>query len=85
MTLIDMPTPTERLETRKQLSECRVCAWLTTLEDKDRKGWATAIANPRYGSTAIATEIRVDQAATKYDGPDIGESSVETHRRKMHR
>jgi len=80
-----MTTPAERLELRKQLSECRVCAWLITLDEKDRKEWAVAIANPRFGATAIAAEIRIDQIAAKYDGVEVGESSVDTHRRKMHR
>lgn len=80
-----MATPTDRLELRKQLSECRVCAWLVTLDEKERKDWATAIANPRYGTTAIAAEIQMDQEAAKYMGVGIGESSVDTHRRRSHR
>lgn len=80
-----MPTPTERLELRKQLTECRVCAWLATLDDKSRKGWTDAITNPRFGQTLIASEIRVDQQGSGYDGPEIGESSIETHRRRGHR
>lgn len=80
-----MTTPTERLEIRKQLSECRICAWLATLEDKERKDWSAAISNPRYGSTAIAAEIRSDQVTTEYNGVEAGESSVDTHRRRSHR
>lgn len=80
-----MTSPVERLELRKQLSECRVCAWLATLEDKDRKDWATAIANPRYSPGSIATEIQVDQTAAGYAGLSAGESSIDTHRRKGHR
>lgn len=80
-----MTTPAERLELRKQLSECRVCAWLATLDEKERKEWAVAIANPRFGATAIAAEIQLDQIAAEYGGVEIGESSVDTHRRKMHR
>lgn len=80
-----MPSPAERLELRKQLQECRVCAWLSSLPEKDRKEWAQAIANPRYGATAIAAEVRVDITASGYAGPEVGESSIETHRRKAHR
>jgi len=80
-----MTTPAERLELRKQLSECRVCAWLSTLDEKERKDWAVAIANPRFGATAIAAEIQLDQTAADYGGVGIGESSIDTHRRKMHR
>ena len=80
-----MPTPMERLESRKQLQECRVCAWLSTLEDKDRRDWAQALANIRYGNSMVATIVREDQVASGYTGPEAGESSVETHRRKAHR
>ncbi len=80
-----MASPLERLELRKQLSECRVCAWLQTLDDKDRRDWATAIANPRYSPGAVAAEIQVDQIAANYAGQSAGESSVDTHRRKGHR
>lgn len=80
-----MPTPTERLESRKQLGECRVCAWLASLDEKTRRDWAQAIANIRFGAGLIASEIALDISAAGYDGPDIGESSVDTHRRKAHR
>lgn len=79
-----MATPTERLEIRKQLSECRVCAWLATLDEKTRRDWAQAIANPRYGGKLIASEIMLDVGASGYNGPEVGESSIETHRRKAH-
>lgn len=80
-----MTTPVERLEARKQLSECRVCAWLSTLDEKDRKDWAVALGNPRYGNTAVAAEIRIDQESLSYAGMPAGESSVETHRNRAHR
>jgi hypothetical protein len=79
-----MGTPSERLELRQQLQECRVCAWLSSLGDKERKEWAVALANPRFTHTAVATEIRIDQTAASYAGPEVGPSSVETHRRKLH-
>ena len=79
-----MATPVERLELRKQLSECRVCAWLATLDEKDRKGWAIAIGNPRYSPGAVAAEIQLDQQAANYAGQMVGESSVDTHRRRGH-
>lgn len=80
-----MPTPTERLETRKTLQECRVCAWLATLEDKDRREWQKAISDTRFGSELIASEIAVDMTDQEYGGPPIGESSVRTHRQRRHR
>lgn len=83
-----MPTPTERLENRKTLSECRVCAWLATLSEKDRREWAQAIANPRFGAPLIAAEIGDEVArndGTGYAGQPVGESSVETHRQRRHR
>jgi hypothetical protein len=89
---VEMPSITERLETKKQLAECRVCGWLATLSEKDRKEWAQAIANPRFGYGLIANEIMVEIAArdgadvgSTYNGPAIGDSSVETHRRRSHR
>lgn len=76
----------ERLEVRKQLKECRVCAWLSTLEEKARKEWAQAIADPRFSYGMIADEIRIEQEAAGYKGSSpIGESSVDTHRRRNHR
>lgn len=72
-----MPTPTERLEARKQVSDCRVCSWLGTLEDRARREWQKAIMNPRYGARMVADEAAVD-------GADFGEASVLTHRRKAH-
>lgn len=80
-----MPTPVERLEAKKQLSECRVCAWLSSLDEKERRDWAQAIGNPRYAHGAVAAVIQEDQAAAQYPGLGVGESSVETHRRKGHR
>jgi len=80
-----MTTPTERLEIKKKLAECRVCAWLVTLDEKTRRDWAQAIANIRFGAGLIASEIAIDVQAAGYAGPDIGESSVDTHRRKAHR
>ncbi len=80
-----MASPAERLELRKQLSECRVCAWLQTLDEKDRKDWTIAIGNPRYSPGQIAAEIQVDQSAAEYSGLSVGQSSIDTHRRKGHR
>lgn len=86
-----MPTPTERLEERKKLAECRVCAWLSTLEDKDRRDWQSAIMNSRYGAALVGDEIMVEIAArdnagtNKYTGQTIGEASVQTHRQRGHR
>lgn len=80
-----MPTPVERLEARKQLQECRVCAWLTTLDDKSRRDWVAALSNIRYGHKMVASVIREDQVAANYTGPEVGESSVETHRQRGHR
>lgn len=79
-----MATPVERLELRKQLSECRVCAWLATLDEKDRKAWAIAIGNPRYSPSAVAAEIQLDQTEAGYGGLACGESSIDTHRRRGH-
>ena len=79
-----MPTPTERLEQRRQLSECRLCAWLQTLEAKDRREWSTAIANPRFSHEMVATEIRLEQEAQNYTGEIVGSSTVRTHRKKHH-
>jgi len=80
-----MATPSERLEVKKQLSECRVCAWLATLDEKTRREWAQAIANTRFGAGLLASEITLDARAAEYAGLDVGESSVDTHRRKVHR
>lgn len=80
-----MTSPVERLELRKQLTECRVCAWLQSLEEKDRKDWAIAIGNPRYSPGSIAAEIQLDMTAASYPGVSVGESSIDTHRRKGHR
>lgn len=86
-----MPTPTERLEQRKKLAECRVCAWLATLDDKDRRDWQAAVMNTRFGAGLVADEIMVEIAArdqagqTTYTGQTIGEASVQTHRQRAHR
>jgi hypothetical protein len=79
-----MTTPTERLELKRMLAECRVCAWLVTLGPTDRKAWDEAIANLRFSHDAVASEIREDQASAEYNGLAIGESSVETHRKRGH-
>lgn len=73
-----MPTPTERLEVKRQIMQCKVCAWLSTLDDKNRREWAQAIANPRYSGPMVAAEIAVD-------GGDVSEGSVQNHRQKGHR
>lgn len=80
-----MPTPTERLETRKQRQDCRVCAWLVTLDEKSRREWAQAISNPRFGAALVADEITVEATAASYAGQSIGESSVDSHRKRGHR
>lgn len=80
-----MPTPTERLAARKALTECRVCGWLATLTEKDRREWQQAIVNPRFGAALVASELAVEMTATGYDGLVPGESSVQTHRQRGHR
>jgi hypothetical protein len=87
-----MPTPVERLEERKRLADCRVCAWLATLSEKDRKEWQAAVMNPRFGASLVASEIGVEIASRDvagsevvYSGPSIGEASVQTHRQRGHR
>jgi hypothetical protein len=80
-----MTTPTERLAARKALQECRVCAWLATLTEKDHREWHQAIANPRFGATLVASEITSEMAATDYSGPPLGESSILNHRNRGHR
>lgn len=80
-----MPTPTERLETKRQIMACRVCAWMSTLDEKTRKSWAEAVNNTRYSNGMVANEIMVDIATSEYQGEPIGESSIATHRRGMHR
>lgn len=82
------PTPTQRLEERKRLSECRVCAWLATLDDKSRTEWQKAISDRRFGAEMIANEIMTEISAdggSTYSGQAIGESSVDTHRTRGHR
>lgn len=86
-----MPTPTARLEERKRLSECRVCAWLVTLSEEDKKEWHKAIADRRFGAEMVASEIMAEINAREadtgdaYSGQTIGESSVDTHRQRGHR
>lgn len=86
-----MPTPTDRLEIRKQLADCRVCAWLATLSESDRREWQKAIVNNRFGATMVADEINIEiascdpSAEAAYHGPPIGEKSVQTHRNRGHR
>lgn len=79
-----MASPTERLELKRMLAECRVCAWLSTLEKDLRAEWEEAIGNLRFSHDGVASEIREDQAASGYSGLAIGESSVETHRKRGH-
>lgn len=83
-----MPTnPTQRLEERKRLAECRVCAWLATISEEARKEWQKAIADRRFGAEMIANEImtEVSSSESEYSGQTIGESSVDTHRTRGHR
>jgi hypothetical protein len=80
-----MPTPTERLNLRKQLADCRVCAWLATLDDKARREWQAAIMNTRFGAQMVADEIMAEVAVTDYAGQSVGEASVQTHRQRGHR
>jgi len=87
-----MTSPTQRLEVKKQLAECRVCAWLASLEEKRRAEWAKAIADRRFSPKLVADEIMLEVVSTdgredgaRYDGPPIGESSVDTHRARGHR
>ncbi len=79
-----MPTPTERLELRRQLLLCRVCGWLNTLDDKARKEWQDAIMNPRYGPAAIANEIALE-LGPKFNGRAVGKVAIQTHRERSHR
>ena len=83
-------TPTQRLEDRKRLADCRVCYWLSTLKEDERKEWQKAIGDRRFGAEMVASEIMAEvnshfEDAQAYDGPTIGESSVETHRTRGHR
>lgn len=80
-----MPTPTERLAAKKALQDCRVCAWLATLDERVRREWATAIDNRKFGAGLVASEITVEHQASGYDGLTIGESSVTTHRQRGHK
>lgn len=79
-------TPLERLVAKQALKDCRVCAWLATLDEATRKGWAQAIADRRFSHGMVAAEIMLDATpASGYFGPGIGESSVNTHRQRGHR
>ena len=69
-----LPTPSQRLEERRQLAACRVCVWLVTLEDTEARGWKTAIGNVRYSPKMVSEEIQRDQTAAEYPGEMIGES-----------
>jgi hypothetical protein len=80
-----MPTPTERLSARKAKLECRVCAWLDTLSEKDRREWQAAIMNTRFGATMVADEVNVEIASQATFGGTVGETSVRTHRARGHR
>ena len=84
-----MPTPTERLTTRKAMMDCRVCTWLASLEDKERREWQAAIVNTRFGSALVASEIAIEitnqDEDSRYDGYVPGESSVTIHRQRGHR
>lgn len=73
-----MPSPMERLEARKQAQDCKTCAWLITLDPKDRAGWVQAISNPRFSAPMVAEEIALD------GGTDVSSGSVENHRRRLH-
>lgn len=73
-----MPTPTERLEAKLLIQQCKTCAFLATLPDKERREWAQAIANPRFSAPLVAAEIQAE-------GGDVSEGSVQNHRQKAHR
>lgn len=77
-----MPTPTARLEARRQLMQCRVCAWLATLKPAQRREWQKAIMDPRFGAEMVASEIMLESGDSLPE--PIGESSVSTHRRGAH-
>lgn len=77
-----MPTPTERLEARRLLVECRLCAWLVSLPLEDAREWQKAIMNPKYSAEMVSDEIMRDPAPK--DRP-IGDASVTSHRRGAHR
>lgn len=80
-----MPTPTEMMEARKRLMDCRVCAWLDTLDPKDRAEWQKAIINRSFGAALAASVVSDEINRSEYSGPTIGESSVDTHRARGHR
>ena len=78
-------TPAERLAAKKALQECRVCAWLASLSEKDSTEWREAINSPRFGAGLVAAEIALEMKSTGYDGVQPGESSVQSHRQRGHR
>lgn len=78
-------TPLERLTAKKALLDCRVCAWLATLDEPTRRGWAQAIADRRFGGGLVAAEILIDAQESGYTGPAVGESSIQNHRQRGHR
>lgn len=78
-------TPSERLAAKKALAECRVCAWLASLTEKNATEWREAIGSPRFGAGLVAAEIALEMQSTGYDGLVPGESSVQTHRQRGHR
>lgn len=80
-----MPTPTERLAAKKAATECRVCSWLATLNEKERNEWQEAIHSPRFGASLVAAEINLEMQASGYDGLQAGKQSVQTHRQRGHR
>lgn len=73
------------------MAECRVCAWLASLGEEDRKEWQKAITDRRFGAEMVATEIMAEISLREasrgdaYSGQTIGESSVDTHRQRGHR
>lgn len=79
-----MMKPSERLELRRQLELCRVCAWLATLPPDLRADWVAAIDNLRFPHSAVAAEIRIDQEAAGYRGQEVVADSVRTHRVRGH-
>lgn len=77
-----MPTPTQRLEDKLLIQQCRVCSWLATLSITDRRDWVQAISNPRYSAPLVAAEIRSEQSD---EAKLVSEGSVQNHRQKSHR
>jgi len=80
-----MTSPMQRLTRRKAALECRICAWLTTLAEKDRAAWQTAILDTRFGSKMVGEEVALEMEATDYTGLRPGEQAVNNHRQRGHR